>query len=255
MAETAGTKAVQGSEGTQQWHPGNLECAEQFPEFCLHLQGARGVDYHDYGGSQTRASSRTTPTASSPLSSRSSTLSSVSTSPSTASTFSSLDTDTYHHCPQELQHPQHPWTGSPTPPRSRRDKKDLHAARLQRSGSSGVPCLGIKHNTSPSIVRANKRFQRSASSPAEALAAVEPPHDTGLVRMAYAEQQRWITVQQKTFTKWYDAALPQSSCGSVPILIRTGAQAEHEARSTEPRGQGSRGGPQRWCKSRRNEEA
>jgi hypothetical protein len=24
-----------------------------------------------------------------------------------------------------------------------------------------------------------------------------------LTKMAFAEQQRWVTVQQKTFTKWY----------------------------------------------------
>jgi hypothetical protein len=39
----------------------------------------------------------------------------------------------------------------------------------------------------------------------EALKAVEPLHDPVLTKMAFAEQQKWITVQQKTFTKWYVA--------------------------------------------------
>jgi hypothetical protein len=30
-------------------------------------------------------------------------------------------------------------------------------------------------------------------------------HEQVLAKMAYAEQQKWITVQQKTFTKWWVA--------------------------------------------------
>lgn len=89
---------------------------------------------------------------------------------------------------------------SPSPTRSRRDAKQLHAARLQRSGSTGL---------TPKKDRDAKknRFQRSSSSPADALAATEPPHEQGLTRMAFAEQQRWITVQQKTFTKWLNTKI------------------------------------------------
>ena len=36
-----------------------------------------------------------------------------------------------------------------------------------------------------------------------------PTNDQKLTRMAFAEQQRWVTVQQKTFTKWY---VVQFSC-------------------------------------------
>jgi hypothetical protein len=32
--------------------------------------------------------------------------------------------------------------------------------------------------------------------------ALEPPHEQLLAKMAFAEQQQWIIVQQKTFTKW-----------------------------------------------------
>jgi hypothetical protein len=31
----------------------------------------------------------------------------------------------------------------------------------------------------------------------------EKSNEQVLTKMAFAEQQRWITVQQKTFTKWY----------------------------------------------------
>lgn len=89
---------------------------------------------------------------------------------------------------------------SPTP-RSRRDKSQLHAARLQRSGSTSTSIsLGLHKAKKPSKSR---RFSPSSSTPADALAAVEPPHDQGLTRMAFAEQQQWVKVQQKTFTKWY----------------------------------------------------
>ncbi|KAJ4200749.1 alpha-actinin [Fusarium falciforme] len=93
---------------------------------------------------------------------------------------------------------------SPTP-RSRRDKSQLHAARLQRSGSTSTSLsLGLHKAKKPSKPR---RFSPSSSTPADALAAVEPPHDQGLTRMAFAEQQQWVKVQQKTFTKWLNSKI------------------------------------------------
>ncbi|KAK0709046.1 hypothetical protein B0T26DRAFT_742632 [Lasiosphaeria miniovina] len=86
--------------------------------------------------------------------------------------------------------------------RSRRDAKQLHAARLQRSGSTNLALANTKKEGGSK----RSRFQRAAS-PADALAATEPPHEQGLTRMAFAEQQRWITVQQKTFTKWLNTKL------------------------------------------------
>ncbi|KAF4979630.1 hypothetical protein FZEAL_4187 [Fusarium zealandicum] len=91
---------------------------------------------------------------------------------------------------------------SPTP-RNRRDKSQLHAARLQRSDSTSFS-LGLHKRQNP---HRSRRFTPSSSTPADALAAVEPPHDQGLTRMAFAEQQRWITVQQKTFTKWLNTKI------------------------------------------------
>ncbi|PFH61094.1 hypothetical protein XA68_18248 [Ophiocordyceps unilateralis] len=88
---------------------------------------------------------------------------------------------------------------TPTLQRSRRDKELLHAARQQRSSRDRQPLASGK-------TKRGRRFQ-SRSSPAAALAAVEPVHDQGLVRMTFTEQQRWITVQQKTFTKWLNTKL------------------------------------------------
>jgi hypothetical protein len=62
-------------------------------------------------------------------------------------------------------------------------------------------------STDTFIVRKKpKRFQQKARNslgPEEGLKAIEPLHDPSLVKMAFAEQQQWITVQQKTFTKWW----------------------------------------------------
>lgn len=167
--------------------PGNVGCNEEFPDFCLHH------DHHSAGSqASTSSPASTTPTtpttAERPLSSAFSTTSENTSSPA-SSTASRVRTDsgasTNTNC-------------SPSP-RSRRDKTELQAARLQRSGSSNL-ALARKS----SVAKKNRFRSATGSSPASALAAVEPPHDQGLTRMAFAEQQKWITVQQKTFTKWYD---------------------------------------------------
>lgn len=69
--------------------------------------------------------------------------------------------------------------------------------------------VGSTRDGSPTS-KSKSRFGRSRTvggSPQDALAATEPPHEQGLTRMAFAEQQRWITVQQKTFTKWLNTKL------------------------------------------------
>ncbi|KAL1889848.1 alpha-actinin [Ceratocystis pirilliformis] len=93
-----------------------------------------------------------------------------------------------------------------TSKRSRYNKQELHAARVQRSASKSVS-FGSSPPPGDRRTSIQTRFKRSASSPAEALAAVEPPKDQGLTKMAFAEQQRWITVQQKTFTKWLNTKI------------------------------------------------
>ena len=165
--------------------PGNGDLTERFPEFCLHTQDSR---------------------ASTPTSSRYSTISTTST---VSTAFSSADSvcftlrddpdgpPTFAARPRTFSELSSPSSSAGTP-RSRRDKKDLQAARQQRTGSTSRSIVGFnKAAASP-----GRRFQRTSSTPADALAALEPPHDQGLTRMAFAEQQRWITVQQKTFTKW-----------------------------------------------------
>lgn len=186
--------------------PGNLESTEHFPDFLFTRDSTSGPVAQDIDNQeQTSHAERCnlySPAAS--AYSRSSTISSVSTAPSS---IDSGDVCTHEYSKQRfLSAPPSDFCtplnqaspgASPTS-RRRRDKHHLHAARLERSGANGRPGnLGPtnKNHKSP-------RFQRSSSSPADALAAIEPPHDQGLVRMAYAEQQRWITVQQKTFTKW-----------------------------------------------------
>ena len=82
--------------------------------------------------------------------------------------------------------------------------------RLQRSASeSAGVSAGAPASTDPSgellTGRRRNRFQNrsTASLPADhGLKAIEPLHEHVMTKMAFAEQQKWITVQQKTFTKW-----------------------------------------------------
>lgn len=106
----------------------------------------------------------------------------------------------------------------PSPPssiRERRNRSSLQreanrskqfTTRLQRSASTA-------ENTSENDLLGRRRgrgFRRqtTTSLPVDhGLKAIEPPHEQALTKMAFAEQQKWITVQQKTFTKWYASSL------------------------------------------------
>ncbi|KAB5570637.1 hypothetical protein GE09DRAFT_1171187 [Coniochaeta sp. 2T2.1] len=134
-----------------------------------------------------------------------------------SSILSSSSSHTSHS--SESQYPQRPLCSSPeeqhqhqhqqTPiPRSRHNAKQLHAARLQRSGSTSLS-IGSKKDGSP--ISKTRRFRKNSSQPGDALSATEPLHEQGLTRMAFAEQQRWITVQQKTFTKWLNTKIEARS--------------------------------------------
>lgn len=110
-----------------------------------------------------------------------------------------------------------PNTPPATPPRvvrrersaSQREREILRSrqfsetARLQRSAEKPE-----KSEADLGLGRRRKRYQHrhkskgSISGSGEALKAVEPLHEHQLGKMAFAEQQQWITVQQKTFTKW-----------------------------------------------------
>jgi hypothetical protein len=97
--------------------------------------------------------------------------------------------------------------------KSRRDRNSLLkeekrsraiTTRLQRSSSTASST-----DSSEFVRRKQGRdFRRQTHSlPADhGLKAIEPPHEQALTKMAFAEQQKWITVQQKTFTKWYELA-------------------------------------------------
>ncbi|UNI14220.1 alpha-actinin [Purpureocillium takamizusanense] len=147
--------------------------------------------------------------------SRSPTQSSVSTSATSV-----VDSDgpgDHHH--QQAAPPSRRRQAVPTN-RSRRDKELLHAARQQRSGINRPPPLGpdktkdaarapwLRHRGSSGSANAAHRTTSNTSNPLDdARAALEPPHDQILTRMTFTEQQRWITVQQKTFTKWLNTKL------------------------------------------------
>lgn len=120
--------------------------------------------------------------------------------------------------------PQRPLT------RSRENAKQLHAARQQKRAASqslaNDPAAedkerdGHKNDRDPDDVTSrlrrrtgNARRLRKGTNPESrqtALAATEPgapPHEKLLTKMAFAEQQHWITVQQKTFTKWLNTKI------------------------------------------------
>jgi hypothetical protein len=98
----------------------------------------------------------------------------------------------------------------PSPPSSIRVRRDRSSSqreairskqfttRVQRSDSTA--------SNDPLGRKKPKGFTRQTTRlPVDhGLKAIEPPHEQTLTKMAFAEQQKWITVQQKTFTKWYD---------------------------------------------------
>lgn len=111
----------------------------------------------------------------------------------------------------------------PTPPSTpptnrRRDRLSLQKEReanrskqftnrLQRSGSG-------EKDKDP-IGRGKRNFkQRQRNSLGSEGSNGEADDQKGLTKMAYAEQQKWITVQQKTFTKWCVRRW-SAGCGSL----------------------------------------
>ncbi|KAH7354219.1 alpha-actinin-3 [Plectosphaerella cucumerina] len=176
--------------------PGN----EQFPDFCLRSQDHHHQPHHHHSHSTTSDASEAssdTPTSSSPSST-------TPPSPTATDYSTSSPSSTKYKSSSSTRDRNDSTGGSPTPgSRSRRDKKELHAARVQKIGTPGASLVKRE-----SVSKANKlRFSSSSSTPADALAAIEPPHEQGLTRMAFAEQKKWVTVQQKTFTKWLNAKI------------------------------------------------
>jgi hypothetical protein len=213
--------------------PGNAESVEKFPEYCLpnvgsitttpskHLSNL-GTGFGTNFGREVISTPQGRPPSLSIQSLASSAYSSASSAQDRETLFdsrrSSVTSSASSHTSysSQKQYPQHqPLCGSPeehhqTPlTRSRHNAKQLHAARLQRSGSTSLSTVPPRKDGSPTSNK-TRRFRKS-TSPGDALAATEPPHEQGLTRMAFAEQQHWITVQQKTFTKWLNTKIEARS--------------------------------------------
>lgn len=221
---------VQHSEGTGGQLPNQLPGnVEKFPDYCLQNVGSitttpSALDEQPL----TRPGTNLGPEGISELQGRSPSLSLQSVASSEYSTASSTDTlfdwrrssvissaSSHTSHSSESRYPLQSQCSSPgeqhrTPlTRSRHNAKQLHAARQQRSGSTSLSAVPKKLDGSPTSKA--RRFRKNSSQPGDALAATEPPHEQGLTRMAFAEQQRWITVQQKTFTKWLNTKLEARS--------------------------------------------
>ncbi|RKF74127.1 Alpha-actinin-like protein 1 [Golovinomyces cichoracearum] len=115
----------------------------------------------------------------------------------------------------------------PSPVNRRRDRSNLHlekeanrskqfTSRLQRSTS-----IGKDSNSSHNFGRRRARtfHQPKSDLPLDhGLKALEPPREQSLVKMAFAEQQQWITVQQKTFTKWLNTKIESRDIAVVDLV-------------------------------------
>lgn len=113
--------------------------------------------------------------------------------------------------------------------RNRENAKLLQAERIQRRRAESVNSVATSgsrnteddHDGSPLLRRrtraaSTKKYQ--PANPQAALAATEPPHENLLTKMAFAEQQRWITVQQKTFTKWLNTKIETRGLEVVDLV-------------------------------------
>jgi hypothetical protein len=205
---TNATNPMEADSGRQP--PGNGDgCGEKFPDLCLHSHGLEST----LTPAPLNLNSKPLDTAVRPLS-----LSLQSTA-SSSEYYSERDTDlsstfadsrrasvlstasSIYSNGSSVAAQQQPLT------RNRRDAKQLHTARIQRSGSNASPLGRKKTGADDSPTSKTKRFHRGTvgSSPQDAFAATEPPHEP----LAKMDQQRWVTVQEKTFTKWLNTKLQE----------------------------------------------
>jgi hypothetical protein len=97
----------------------------------------------------------------------------------------------------------------PSPANSIRVRRDRSSLQREATRSKQFTNRVQRSDSNPTddpLGRKRPRGFRTKTSslPADhGLKAIEPPHEQALAKMAFAEQQKWITVQQKTFTKWY----------------------------------------------------
>jgi hypothetical protein len=95
-------------------------------------------------------------------------------------------------------------TSPPSPANSIRVRRDRSSSQREAIRSKQFTNRAKRSDSNPnsSPLGRKKRFQASSLPADHGLKAIEPPHEQALTKMAFAEQQKWITVQQKTFTKW-----------------------------------------------------
>lgn len=125
---------------------------------------------------------------------------------SVSTTTTAATTTTSHTAASSTLPPsRHSSPGPATPPRSRRTRSSLanrsqpetHAARVQRSATVSSATLSKKESIKEKEAK-TKTFQRHSLN-SNGSADTSSDHQSNLVKM---EMQKWITVQQKTFTKW-----------------------------------------------------
>jgi hypothetical protein len=259
------------SPSWKELQPGNLELADQFPEFCLQPQRHSGSGHLNIDTKlaasalqlqlQLQHQRPITPPDlwTPPRSPVDSAAVSRLASPVSAGA-AKAEADPAVPLPFELlqRRPSlslpRPRCASGPPQRSGRDKEEtrssITAARLQRSekrsSSLGTKALSqspthSKLSSPPKPPPKPAKFSRQPR-PAESqnleavsdLALIESQasatddvlvdsssirgvHDQFLTRMTLSEQQRWITVQEKTFTKWYVSTCPNSGRFSTAL--------------------------------------
>ncbi|KAK2628575.1 hypothetical protein QTJ16_001678 [Diplocarpon rosae] len=129
-------------------------------------------------------------------------------------------------CPATPERVNNASLDPPSPPpsiKARRDRssqqKEANRSkqftnRQQRSATISVDDSNILRR------KKGRSFSRQTFSlPADhGLKAIEPPHEQALVKMAFAEQQQWITVQQKTFTKWLNTKIEPRNLAVVDLV-------------------------------------
>lgn len=238
-------KEIAPTSATGPWkelQPGNLELADQFPEFCLQPQRhPNNIDTKPASSTATVIASPTTLQLQlqHPPSTRILPVAGIWTPPSSPSNSrpgspiaeaeADVPFERLLQRPLSLASRPRPRCVSYPPQRSGRDQET--AARLQRSekrsSSLGtkVPSRSPAHSKlssppkpPPKPAKFSRRPARPAESPEHAQAesqsqasaadvvvdssSIHGVHDQFLTRMTFSEQQRWITVQEKTFTKW-----------------------------------------------------
>lgn len=183
---------------------------EAFPAWAPDHDSANNVDVNgrpstppNYTGPPTTASSPATSTLSTH---------SHSASASTAATTPKSSPSTRHATPistpsrASISTPSSTSTSTSSPKSRRtrnslsnRSKPELHAARVQRSATLSSVNLTKRDSLKESKTKTFQQYKNSNQ-----ITTDSTPDQQGLAKM---EMQKWITVQQKTFTKWLNTKI------------------------------------------------